>query len=39
MGKSTFQMIHHRKVSRKKSTRSMTYVVAKVNATWFLQRA
>ena len=39
MEKTTFQMIHQRKVSRKKSTRSMMYMMVKVKATWFVQRA
>ena len=39
MLKTVFQMIHQRNVSRKKSTRSMMYMIASVNAAWFLQRA
>ena len=39
MEKKTFQRIHHRKVSRKKSTRSMGYMMVRVKATWFVQRA
>jgi hypothetical protein len=32
----TIQMIYHKYVSRKKSTRSMTYMIASVNGTWFV---
>ena len=36
---TVFQMIHHRNVSRKNSTRSMQYMIASVNAAWFRQSA
>ena len=36
---TVFQMIHHRKVSRKYSTKSMMYMIVSVNAAWFRQRA
>ena len=35
---TVFQITYHRNVSKKNSTRSMTYMIASVNATWFRQR-
>src|ERR1700761_7222191 len=35
--KTVFQMTYHRKVSRKNNTRSITYMIARVKAAWFLQ--
>jgi hypothetical protein len=35
---TTIQMMYQRYVSRKKRMRSMTYIIARVKATWFEQR-
>jgi hypothetical protein len=37
--KTVFQMMYQRYVSRKKSTRSMTNMIASVNAAWFWHSA
>ena len=37
--KITIQIMYQRYVSKKKSTRSMTYMMASVKGTWFVQRA
>ena len=36
---TVFQMMYHRKVSKKNSTKSMTYIIVSVNAAWFVQSA